>query len=119
MTRIACCQLDPVLGDLDANSGLIESAVADAVGAGADIVVLPELATSGYMFADGDEARVASLPATDPRFAKWSGAVSDSLAVLGFSEWVRMETCTTVRRSSIPADRLRSTARHTCGIGRD
>ncbi|MCZ0731139.1 nitrilase-related carbon-nitrogen hydrolase [Mycolicibacterium iranicum] len=86
MTRIACCQLDPVLGDIDANSGLIESAVADAVGAGADIVVLPELATSGYMFADGDEARAASLPANDPRFAKWSGAVGDSLAVFGFSE---------------------------------
>lgn len=86
MTRIACCQLNPVLGDIDANSGLIESAVADAVGAGADIVVLPELATSGYMFADDDEARAASLPATDPRFAKWSGAVGDSLAVLGFSE---------------------------------
>ena len=86
MTRIACCQLDPVLGDIDANSELIGSAVADAVSVGADIVVLPELATSGYMFADGDEARAASLSPTDPRFAKWSGAVGDSLAVFGFSE---------------------------------
>ncbi|OAN37359.1 nitrilase-related carbon-nitrogen hydrolase [Mycolicibacterium iranicum] len=86
MTRIACCQLDPVLSDIDANSELIGSAVVDAVGAGADIVVLPELATSGYVFADSDEARAVSLSPTDPRFGKWSGAVGDSLAVFGFCE---------------------------------
>ena len=86
MTRIACCQLDPVLGDVEANTDLIATSIADAVAAGADIVVLPELATSGYMFADADEARAAALQPTDERFAKWAAAVGDSIAVFGFAE---------------------------------
>ncbi len=86
MTRIACCQLDPVLGDLDANTELVGTAIAQAVAAGADIVVLPELSTSGYMFADTDEARAVALPPSDARFAKWADAVGDSLAVFGFCE---------------------------------
>ncbi|HVQ52712.1 MAG TPA: nitrilase-related carbon-nitrogen hydrolase, partial [Mycobacterium sp.] len=54
MTRVACCQLDPVIGEVDANTGLISSAISEAVSAGADIIVLPELATSGYMLADAE-----------------------------------------------------------------
>ena len=46
MTRIACCQLDPAFGDLDGNDELIRAALTDAVAAGADVVVLPELVTS-------------------------------------------------------------------------
>ncbi|MDG4668802.1 nitrilase-related carbon-nitrogen hydrolase [Mycobacterium sp. 236(2023)] len=86
MTRIACCQLDPVLGDLDANAELIAGAIRDAVAAGADVVVLPELATSGYMFSGSDEARAAAVSPADPRFAQWAAAVGDSLAAFGFCE---------------------------------
>lgn len=86
MTRIVCCQLNPVIGDVDANTELIASAIAEAVSAGADIVVLPELATSGYMFADEDEARAAALAPSDLRFAKWAAAVGDSVAIFGFAE---------------------------------
>ncbi len=86
MTRIACCQLDPVIVDLDGNSERITAAVAEASGAGADVIVLPELVTSGYMLADEAEARSVALSADDARFAKWAGAGGDSLVVLGFSE---------------------------------
>jgi hypothetical protein len=43
-------------GNRQANIELSAAAIAGAVAAGAEIVVLPELATSGHMFADADEA---------------------------------------------------------------
>src|SRR5689334_2129345 len=86
MVRIACCQLDPTIGELAANAELIEANIRQAVEAGADVVVLPELATSGYMFADAGEARATALPATDPGFTKWSAAAGDSIVVGGFCE---------------------------------
>ncbi|MDF2824327.1 MAG: putative amidohydrolase [Mycobacterium sp.] len=86
MTTIACCQFSPVFGDLAGNIGTVESLIADAVSAGADIIVLPELATSGYMFHDAAEARSLSLPASSPLFTRWSAAAGDSVAVVGFCE---------------------------------
>ena len=86
MTRIGCCQLDPVLGDLPGNEARISAAISDAVSVGVDVVVLPELATSGYMFADAAEARAAALAADSPQFARWSALLGDSVAVLGFCE---------------------------------
>src|SRR5512134_1816010 len=46
--RIALAQLDLVVGDLDGNTERIVSGIADARTAGADLVVFPELATTGY-----------------------------------------------------------------------
>ncbi len=46
--RLALAQVDPVVGDLDGNRELILRAIGDARGAGADLVVLPELAVTGY-----------------------------------------------------------------------
>ncbi len=46
--RLALAQINPVVGDLDGNRALIVERIADAKRAGADIVVLPELATTGY-----------------------------------------------------------------------
>lgn len=86
MVRIACCQIDPVLGDLAANAEVIEAQIRDAVKVGADVIVLPELATSGYMFADADEARTVALAPTDAAFANWSAAAGDSIVIGGFCE---------------------------------
>jgi predicted amidohydrolase len=86
MVRIACCQIDPRLGDLSANADTIEARIREAVKVGADIIVLPELATSGYMFADADEARAAALAPTDPDIAKWSAAAGNSIVISGFCE---------------------------------
>jgi 5-aminopentanamidase len=86
MTRIACCQIAPTIADLDANSTLIEAQIVAAVAAGADVIVLPELATSGYMLADADEARSVALTPASPEFAKWAAAAGDSVVIGGFCE---------------------------------
>ncbi len=46
--KIAIAQLNPTVGDLDRNAGLLRDARARAAEAGADLVVTPELSLSGY-----------------------------------------------------------------------
>jgi NAD+ synthase (glutamine-hydrolysing) len=46
--RLALAQINPVVGDLDGNRALILQRIADAKSAGADLVVFPELAVTGY-----------------------------------------------------------------------
>lgn len=86
MTRIVCRQLAPRVGDLRANRELALAAIRDAVGAGADIVVLPELATSGYVFASREEAASVAVAADDELFAEWAAAAGHSVVIGGFCE---------------------------------
>jgi len=46
--RLALAQLNAVVGDLDGNRELIVDAIREAHAAGADLVVFPELAVTGY-----------------------------------------------------------------------
>lgn len=46
--RIALAQINPTVGDIDANARLIQSTIAHARDQGADLVVLPELCLCGY-----------------------------------------------------------------------
>ncbi|MCZ6681900.1 MAG: NAD+ synthase [Planctomycetota bacterium] len=46
--KLALAQLNPVVGDIDGNCSAIISAIEDARGRGADVVLLPELAVVGY-----------------------------------------------------------------------
>lgn len=46
--RVAACQLDLVVGDLDGNTGRILDALEQAEAGGADLAVFPELAITGY-----------------------------------------------------------------------
>jgi NAD+ synthase (glutamine-hydrolysing) len=45
--RLALAQIDPTVGDLEGNRDLILGRIAEARSAGADLVVLPELAVTG------------------------------------------------------------------------
>ena len=54
--RVAACQIDPQLGEVDANLERIERAVTEATAAGATFIVLPEAAVTGYAFGSLAEA---------------------------------------------------------------
>jgi N-carbamoylputrescine amidase len=61
---VATVQFEPIIGDRAGNLATIDRLVRAAKTRGAEIVVLPELADSGYNFLDGDE--VAALAGAVP-----------------------------------------------------
>lgn len=63
---VAVCQLWIDIDDPDGNRRRVVTAVDDAAGRGAELVVLPELVTSGYVFADLAEARERAEPVDGP-----------------------------------------------------
>ncbi|MGH2852196.1 MAG: nitrilase-related carbon-nitrogen hydrolase [Solirubrobacteraceae bacterium] len=103
VTRAAAVQLAPVIGELDRNRELAAAAILDAAGRGAQLVVLPELAVSGYRFDDRVEARASAEPLDGPTVARWTelaalrgltivggicelgvwGALHDTVAIVG------------------------------------
>lgn len=91
MTRVAAVQLAPVVGDLAANAATVGAALA-AVPDDVDVVVLPELATSGYVFRDAAEARSAAVAASDATVTDWATTASrlsggaGGVVVGGFAE---------------------------------
>lgn len=70
--RIACQQLAPRVGDLDGNRAVAVSAISEAVTHGAEVVILPELVTSGYVFSSREEAASVSIAADDGLFSEWA-----------------------------------------------
>lgn len=88
VTRIACRQLAPRIADLPANRTASVDAVREAVAAEADVVVLPELVTSGYVFASREEAAAVAITPAHPVFADWAAeaARGGALVIAGFCE---------------------------------
>ncbi|MCU1597698.1 MAG: hypothetical protein JWQ47_1437 [Glaciihabitans sp.] len=93
MTRIVCRQLAPAIADLGANVRMTTDAIRESVAAGAELVVLPELATSGYMFETPEEAQSVAITPGHPVFAGWSAAIRNAgadgrsgVVVGGFTE---------------------------------
>jgi predicted amidohydrolase len=78
--RVAACQIDPQLGEVEANLERIGRAVAEAAAAGAVLAVLPEAAVTGYAFGSLEEARPV---------ARRAGAVAHDVLV-GLAEVPRM-----------------------------
>lgn len=88
MTRIVCQQLAPAIGDLQANQSAAVAAIRAAVDAGADVVVLPELVTSGYVFESAEEAAALALEPGHEVFSEWAAEAARGGAVVvgGFPE---------------------------------
>lgn len=71
--QIAVVQIEPVITDVDHNIDLTVAGAERAIAQGAAVVVLPELASSGYVFRSRDEAFAASEVVGDgPVTRAWS-----------------------------------------------
>lgn len=86
--RIACCQLAPDVERPARNPELARRAISTAIETGAQIVVLPELCNSGYVFNSRDEARAAATPRDGELLQTWAAeaAQSDAVVIGGFAE---------------------------------
>jgi predicted amidohydrolase len=87
-TTVAACQLRIDIDDPDGNRRAVAGAVAAATGAGAQLVVLPELVTSGYVFADLAEARARAEAVDGPTVGLLTSLSAEHGVVLvaGFCE---------------------------------
>lgn len=80
----AAVQFAPVLGALDVNRRRAAGAIAQAAERGANLVVLPELCSSGYVFADVEEARASAEPLVGPTVEGWKAlAKRHRLTIVG------------------------------------
>ncbi|MFD7549772.1 nitrilase-related carbon-nitrogen hydrolase [Streptomyces sp. NPDC059816] len=85
---VAVCQIAPQVGDAEGNRRRIRAAVEEAADRGARIVVLPELANTGYVFTDADELLAAAEPLDGPTLREWEALAArrDLVIVSGFAE---------------------------------
>jgi len=82
--RVALAQIAPHLGDVTANFELAAQRARAAAAEGADLVVFPELALTGYLLSD--LVPEVAMAATDPRLAALSREVPGMLLAIGFVE---------------------------------
>jgi predicted amidohydrolase len=87
-TRVCVQQLEPRIGEPAYNRELSLAAIEEAAAGGAQVVVLPELASSGYMFESAEEAASFAIGVDDPLIGEWAGAAALHGLVLsaGFCE---------------------------------
>jgi NAD+ synthase (glutamine-hydrolysing) len=83
--RIACAQVNTIVGDLEGNLSLVRAAVRAATAAGASLILTPELALTGYppedlllrpAFADASRDALEALAAD----------VTEGVVIVGFAE---------------------------------
>lgn len=86
--NVACCQVAPHIGELAFNRALVERVTRRAASLGAQVVVLPELVQSGYLFRDPAEARALAEPLDGPGITLWTALAAELGIVLvgGFCE---------------------------------
>lgn len=84
---VAVAQVAPRLGDRDANLGRVEQALREAAGAEAQVVVLPELVTTGYVM-EPEELRRWAEPLDGPAVALLRSLAHelDLIVVAGLAE---------------------------------
>src|SRR3954471_24322900 len=81
--RIACIQMEPVVGATEANVEKTLALIARACADGARLVVLPELCNSGYVFQTREEAFAqAELVPRGPSTQAWAEAAAQHGAVI-------------------------------------
>lgn len=89
MSMLTVAAVSPTIrmGDLDGNLARIVRGIQDAAGCGAGLIVLPELATSGYVFTDREEATSLALSRDDARWHAVHAVIPEGVvAVVGYCE---------------------------------
>lgn len=82
--RVALAQVAPRLGDVDANHELIVDWLRRAATEGAELIVFPELALTGYLLQD--LVPDVAMRADDERLASLSAEAPGALVAIGFVE---------------------------------
>lgn len=86
MARIACCQLDVVKADFEANKATYEQVVRNLKAQEVELAVFPECFLTGYAFDSHEEAHAAAI--SRDQAAELQSAVDETgiLAIVGFAE---------------------------------
>ncbi len=85
--RVALAQIAPRLGALDENLALIRERATAAAGDGAQLIVFPELALTGYLLSD--LVPEVAVRADDQRLLALGQGLGDALVAVGFLEETR------------------------------
>jgi predicted amidohydrolase len=101
---VACCQLGPRIGEPEHNRAQSAAAIEAAARAGAKVVVLPELCNSGYVFADGSEARRLAEPVRGPTVSSWA-KLAGSLDVVVVGGFCELDPNDALHNSAVLVDR--------------
>lgn len=87
-TRVVCAQIPLSIGDVAGNLATCRGAIESAAADGAQIIVLPELASSGYVFADRGELQSLAETRDGPTISEWAN-LAEAFGVIvvgGFPE---------------------------------
>jgi predicted amidohydrolase len=79
--KLACVQFAPVLGALDANLASMGRLIRRAHALGASIVVLPELADTGYMFETSEEVAAVATAIPDGQTTQFVCRLANELQI--------------------------------------
>ena len=85
--RVALAQIAPRLGDLAGNLDLVATRAAESAAGGADLVVFPELALTGYLLSD--LVPEVAMRADDPRLLALGADLPETSVAVGFVEETR------------------------------
>jgi predicted amidohydrolase len=87
-TKVACAQIDCEIGNTEANLKKITGQIHTAADAGAEIVILPEAAITGYCFESLEEAAQFAEPLDGPSSQAIAAACHETgaYAIVGFIE---------------------------------